>query len=261
MRSLKVSKLNKIIAQVNKSIFQDNYVVTNEKCFPRIEAGKYTKAAKKEKPPWSIPISIFRDYKIDTEQLLIKCFEADWRDVKPPKLGDEEPGIKSALIKKYSLFKENYKVLAAIGRTNGILSIGWLTYNEFVCNKIKLVDGQIIKLPTSDILFKQINGRGSDSSNPMVSLVRYEFLEILFRIAILRYFDTKEVQTRVEAVEKLFTDHVEKYSNDINSKKWREERYWTEDVDNIYKANFSLLWHIYNTKGGKKVIPGEKLKT
>jgi hypothetical protein len=36
----------------------------------------------KEKPPWSIPISVFKDYKFDTDEKYAKCFENDWAQTK-----------------------------------------------------------------------------------------------------------------------------------------------------------------------------------
>ena len=30
------------------------------------------------RPPWTVDISVFRDYKVDTPKLLNKCFQFDW---------------------------------------------------------------------------------------------------------------------------------------------------------------------------------------
>lgn len=36
--------------------------------------------------PWTFPISIFKDYKIETEAVLNDCFEYDWACMKFPKM-------------------------------------------------------------------------------------------------------------------------------------------------------------------------------
>jgi hypothetical protein len=38
------------------------------------------------KTPWSIPISVFKDYVFDTEKTDQKCFDFDWASSKVPKL-------------------------------------------------------------------------------------------------------------------------------------------------------------------------------
>jgi len=40
--------------------------------------------------PWTFPISIYRDYKWDTDDILRKLFEEDMRIIKCPKMTDEE---------------------------------------------------------------------------------------------------------------------------------------------------------------------------
>ena len=70
--------MNQVHTEINNKVILENYNTTNEKCFPRCDFGSYYKKVKKEKPPWSIPISIFKDYKLDNEALLAKCLDMDW---------------------------------------------------------------------------------------------------------------------------------------------------------------------------------------
>jgi hypothetical protein len=175
-----------------------------------------------------------------------------------PKLGEEEAEIKEIMRNGYRLIKEHYKILSAIGKTGNIFGISWLTYNDFVLYKLNIVDGTEIKLNASDLLFRTINGRPKLGNNPALSLVRFEFMEVLLRLAILRYYDTQKVQTRAEAVKKLFAAHMLKMQNQPNSQLWREERYWNEECDNIYKANWSLMDHLYINMGGHARKPSEK---
>ena len=254
-----MKEVNAVKIGINHDIMNEFFQMTIEHCFPRMDDGKFERDHGITKPPWSIPISIFKDYRIDTEALLNKCFEYDWSCCKLPKLGDEEAAVKEEMRKGYRIIKENYKTLSAIGRVGSVFGIQWLLYNEFVCNKIKLVDGVEIKLQASDLLFKMMNGRPKIGTvNPSLSLVRFEFMEVLMRLTIQRYFDTKKVPTRGDAVKLLFAEHLNKYSGGINSQLWREGRFWNEECDNIFKANWSLMQHIYLTRGGSKKMPGEK---
>ena len=217
---------------------------------------------KKVKPPWSIPISIFKDYKVENDSYLDKCFEFDWSNMKAPKLADEEAAVKAELRKAYKLIKENYKILSALGRVSNGFGIEWLIYNEFVCYKINLVDGVEIKLTASDLLFKAINGRPSiagASNGNTLSLVRHEFMEVLLKLSLQRYYDTGSVATRADAVRKLYDAHLNKFAGNLDSQRWRDERYWNEECDNILQANWDFLYHIYTVRGGSKKKPGEKM--
>ena len=72
---------------------------------PRTKPKVYTPDAVVLKRIWSIPISLFKDYKSDNEYILNKCFELDWsctritRLIKDP---NEQQQCKE-------LLKSNYK--------------------------------------------------------------------------------------------------------------------------------------------------------
>ena len=44
----------------------------------------------------------------------------------------------------------------------------------------------------------------------------------------------------------------------LNLLKWREERYWNEEVDNVYKAHFPILNSLYKIFGQHYLKPGDK---
>jgi len=52
--------------------------------------------------PWSFPISIFKDYQIDTDEKLMECFEFDWSCMRNPiKSEEEKAAVKEELRKGY----------------------------------------------------------------------------------------------------------------------------------------------------------------
>ncbi len=64
-------------------------------------------------------------------------------------------------------------------------------YTDFV-KQIGLHDGKIINATTSDTEFLSINKRTKPSNlNPGLALVRFQFMEILMRLAFKRYDESK----------------------------------------------------------------------
>ena len=60
------------------------------------------------------------------------------------------------------------------------------------------------------MLFVAVNSSDKKQStfNNDKQIVRYEFLEIMIRVAIKRYFESGKVQTEADAVQKLWDDHL-----------------------------------------------------
>ena len=62
--------------------------------------------------------------------------------------------------------------------------------------------------------------------NPDRSLQRFEFIEILYRIAEVKYKTTKQVSTFHEAFEKLIHEHVFKYCIPEPWQAFRDDMLW-----------------------------------
>lgn len=66
------------VNKVNKNIIGDGYIPTIN-VLPRQERPVYVPPRiRTKKDPWSFGISVFKDYQLDTDELLKKCFEEDW---------------------------------------------------------------------------------------------------------------------------------------------------------------------------------------
>lgn len=94
--------------------------------------------------------------------------------------------------------------------------------------------------------------------NPGNALTRYEFLEILVRIAHDRYIRTKQLKSISKAVTQLFDNYLLPYMTHFDSNLWRTQRFWTEDVESIFKTHKVILDAIYNKYSGRKILPGQK---
>jgi NLR family CARD domain-containing protein 3 len=139
--------------------------------------------------------------------------------------------------------------------------LDWKTYNDYVCHSIKLVDGNVIPLAGSDLVFKAINGKPMAGNNSKIALVRFEFMEILMRLAFKRYNDKTnpkigDLKSLSDSITML-GKHFE-LEQPVNCQKFRDERFWNEACDNLLKANKALLEEVYHTKSGKHKKPGEK---
>lgn len=56
-----------------KPVVNDSYVPVNKQCCPRPPDRIYVRPLnRRPKTPWSLPISIFKDYQIETQELLVK---------------------------------------------------------------------------------------------------------------------------------------------------------------------------------------------
>lgn len=62
--------------------------------------------------PWTMEVSLFKEYlREDKEELIMNCFEFDWKNMKQLKYKESnEEEIKAAMRGVYNLIKEHYKV-------------------------------------------------------------------------------------------------------------------------------------------------------
>ncbi len=148
--------------------------------------------------------------------------------------------------------------MAAVGAPSNVFSMQLNCYTDFV-KQIGLVDGNIIKYAASDTEFITMNKRTKASPLiPGVALVRFQFIEVLMRLAFKRYEETKVATSKAEAVSMMLRANLAKHYSNVGGQKWREERYWNEEVDNVLKSHFPILDKLYKGYGGKYVKPGEK---
>ncbi len=84
----------------------------------------------------------------------------------------------------------------------GIFAISLNTYTDLMREVLALVDTNL-KLNDIDMLFIVVNAVRKGDYNPPNGLVRYQFLEILMRVALKKYYVGGVVLTQREAVRML----------------------------------------------------------
>lgn len=106
----------------------------------------------------------------------------------------EETDIKAELYKGYIIIKNLYRPYSALGMIGGIYAISLNTYTDIMREVLNLVDGDKLKLNDIDMMFIVVNAIRKGDYNPPNGLIRYQFLEILLRIALKKYYIAGIVQ-------------------------------------------------------------------
>lgn len=123
-------------------------------------------------------------------------------------------------------------------------------FTDFL-NKGHILD-EYLKLSDIDILFYTTNAAIVKAAyNPDRALVRYQFLEIIVRIAMEKYHKNKLCETPSEAVKMLF-DHTHKVFRTHNLTGWRYKRYWNRECDQVYKHYMPVMKNIFKAYSGYK---------
>lgn len=139
-------------------------------CIPR-PAPKGLNKLERLKTPWDFLKSIFKDYKPDTDVLLLNCFEFDWSNTKIEKLVKDESEIeitKEFLKSHYKCIRETYKYYAAVAPAGHVFSIGTNVFSDILSNCPGAVDGKTLKISDLDLEFVSTNAsiKKSNPRNP-----------------------------------------------------------------------------------------------
>jgi len=174
--------------------------------------------------------SVFRLLKEDTEETLKKMFELDFSYTKINRVvknnEEELMKIKGILADNYARIKNIY--------LNSIINSDYpvLSLNDFtiLCQKIKIVDKASINISTIDRIFIATNVNFHNQAgtvNADRDLHRYEFLEILVRLALAKFKDTGVCKTPSEALEKFLAEHFFPNLEEAFTKPFRDELLFT----------------------------------
>ena len=91
------------------------------------------------------------------------------------------------------MIKEYYKKHTGYGKIGNILALGLNQYTEFLKEDIHILDNQHMTVSDADRFFITVNAGKKGPLIPANALVRFQFVEILLRISLKRYFESNEV--------------------------------------------------------------------
>jgi len=77
--------------------------------------------------------------------------------------------------------------------------------------------------------------------NPSQALNRYEFLEIISRLAKELYKDKGKCETVHESIKRLLDEHIFKYGYFDEWQEFRDKKLWTLEVNDVFYENVDLL--------------------
>ena len=100
----------------------------------------------------------------------------------------------------------------------------------------------------------------SNPRNPVRGLVRFELMECLIRVADERLLKKGQniCNNYTEAIEMFLNDYFDPVFIKYDSQKWREDIYWNEPCDEVFKTYKVVLEAVYKKFSAKKVKPGQK---
>ena len=259
VENIVVPKTNILENIIQTNTWLTKTYLTNMIWFPR-PPPKMLLSRARLRTPWDFFKSIFRTYKPDDKETLEACFEYDWENTKIHKIvknNDELSEVKDFLKDNYKFFRETYKYYSAFAPAGLIFSIGTNTFSDIISNCPGLVDNDTLKLSDLDLEFVATNaGVARHKFNPERQICRHEFMEIFVRIAITKYYKTKQVDSIPQAVFKIFNSNLKDFFVQFDCHKWRRERLWNEAWDLAFKRNMATFEKIYKQNSGRYALPG-----
>lgn len=191
--------------------------------------------------------SIFKDFIESTPTRLKKAFDEDVGFGKIARTCKNDP-VEMQKICDYLL--PHYERITNIYHFYiGISSYPTIATNELTsfAQKCNLLD-KYVNLSALDriIITTNVNAHNLKSSAER-DLHRYEFLEIIVRLANAKFKETGQVKSTIEALEKLLKEFIYPNARKVDGKSFRENHCYNEKTNEILKKNETLIRKVYDT--------------
>ena len=189
--------------------------------------------------------SVFATWKIDNDKEILAGFSKDisrWKVQRFVKDEEDYNNLLKVLEQNANFLKTMYITLIS---TSNYPSITWNDFTSFV-NNWKLID-ENLQLSTVDRLFIATkSGISSDLKDfPERDLARFEFYEIVVRMAGAKYKDWGKWESYSQAVKTIIEEDFMQFYSIAKWQEFREKDIWTLDVNDILSANLDALKKIY----------------
>mmetsp|Transcript_1708 Transcript_1708/g.3644 ORF Transcript_1708/g.3644 Transcript_1708/m.3644 type:complete len:893 (+) Transcript_1708:276-2954(+) len=199
--------------------------------------------------------SVFKSFIEDSPKLLATMYAKDMQWSKIPRVikkPDELAEVAELLQLHYKEIKDIFEFTAA---SSNYPSIGWLDFSDF-CVQCQMLDKKHLNTAAIDRIFIAVNVELIEmEDNPDRDLCRYEFFEILVRMALCKYQDLPI--RPVEMVKRLLEEHIFKYATPSQASNFRRERIFTLPVNDLLEANqshLSTLFNKYKERSGRFLV-------
>ncbi|EAR90528.1 hypothetical protein TTHERM_00118760 (macronuclear) [Tetrahymena thermophila SB210] len=263
--------VNYIVTDKNQTLIS-SYQQPSIECRPR-KLETYFSISNCQKK-WSVEQSIFSTFAKDSKELISKCFEFDWENSKINTIlnsyttsPEEKFEVKQLLKTYYNMIRIFYKYHSSLGMIGDIPAI---SQSQFVAlaNKMKISDGKLCKI--SDVDYNFISALSSTSKqqnyrNPDKAVIRFQFLELIVRIACDKYMRNGNCKNVQKTLNKFFSrKSVSQMFEEIEDpQQWRDQRYWNEVCEiviNKYHVMIEEIWQKWADcrKGEKRSLKSHK---
>jgi hypothetical protein len=233
-----------------------NQLVVRPRVFD-FDAVNIVKGGDEEEAVFMKDRSVFRDFKDDNKPYLKKCFDQDIIYTKIIRAVKGEEDVLEDI--KELLFKHFIKINNIFLYYIGMSSYPTISMNDFTswANKCNIVDGKWINLAALDriLITTNVALHGLISSAER-DLNRYEFLEIIVRLANALYKESKVCESSPEAILKLLNENIFPNSKEVNGEHFRRFQCYNVKVNELLKKNETVIKKIYDsyTHSKKKFI-------
>ena len=164
--------------------------------------------------------------------------------------------LKQSLNKIYWYIRDAFKYYSSISSATGSSTFS-LTLNSFTdyLKYAGVYRNKNISITDTDTLFFTTNKREKVSLlNPGNALIRYQFVEIMLRLA-LKYVKKHD---HAESIREFGSEILAKSLKEGKAQDFRLERYWNEHSDNVFRFHLDLLKEVYTNYSGASTKPGEE---
>ena len=174
-------------------------------------------------------------------------FEKDWELAHCDKLVNDDGSTKALMKANYGEFLSVYKLFCS--NNKAIFTLGWNDFTDFTVS----ADLEVKRKADADMVFFGCctTGPKNPHLNPKKSLCRFQFLDACMKLAMIKWFRTKEVATPLEAAQKL----VERVAPLVPTREEQDDfhaRVWREDVEDSIKHDMDNLKRAFKTHSGRE---------
>jgi len=195
------------------------------------------------------------------------CAAQDWQHAKGHKfikLEDQLQSVSQAVTLNYPHFIRLYRRCAATS-TSGSSTFGVsMTVASELLSSAGIVDDQYCRLADIDTMYiaARVIEKGADKRPFAVkvsdTLLRFQFMEFLVRVAVARYMKTGEADSPAGAVGVLFKNLMPEIRRPFSDFQQFFSELHTEECDEPLKDYEPFLRSLYRNNSGKFNKPGEE---
>ena len=190
--------------------------------------------------------SIFSKWRQDTTSSLNFAFREDiklWKGFRFIKDEDDRTATENVLNEHYKILKEVYTNAVSMSSYPSMTAIEFAEWGV----RSKLQDDQNVNLAAFDRAYIAATLKLNPATDPP-NITRFEFLEILVRLADIKFIQTKQIKTYPDATRKIIEDFIIKNFHPTEPwQEFRDKELWTLDVHDLFKANTQRLEVIYRS--------------